>query len=410
MNEDIDVQKLLEENKKLKEELDKSSKKEEFENNNVHKKKFSKKLFIPIIFFIVLIIIGAIIILFVHNRFNIEKFKKNIVLIQAYNYEDELFATGSGVYIDQNTVYTNAHVIKDAERIEIILDDNSKIKLKGIQSINEKKDIAILVTEKVESVQKLKMAKNVKIGTEVYAVGSPLGIKNSVSDGVISTKTKDKNMKVTIYQHTAPISPGSSGGALINKRGELIGINYASYEDGQNLNLAIKISEFNKINKKTKNDKLIKKATSSFFKVNELMNQPGKEIIRETCSISTSCHADIEEDGFYKDIDEYKNIKDNVKKVIRIETLRGYDQTYEDDEWLRIYLFQMKKKTDKYDENFKSLVDSMALTTRDTYYNLVFNHYWAINNNYYYYIEYSDHLNITNIVEKLRILTGGEYE
>ena len=304
MDNEKDVEKLLEENQKLKHQLEKSKAKQK---NIQEKKPAIKKTLIILLLVIVILIIGIFTYLTLSNtKFNIDEFKKNIVLILAYDEDGYPISTGSGVYIDDKTIYTNAHVIEDASMLEIVLDDNMKVELKGIQSVNYKKDIAILVTEEVDSVKKLKMKKNIKVGTEVYAVGSPLGIKNTVSDGVISGEYADKEMDEIVYQHTAPISPGSSGGALINKKGELIGINYATYTDGQNLNLAIMIEDFNEEYEKTKNDKLIEINTSKFFEIEDLMNTSGKALLKEICSISTGCHAFIDSGSYYENTDEYK--------------------------------------------------------------------------------------------------------
>jgi len=358
----------------------------------------------------VLIIAGVCFYFFYDSKFNIDEFKKNIVLILAYDENGQLESTGSGVYIDNKTIYTNAHVVKDARMLEIVLDNNMKVELKGVQTTNEKKDIAILITEKIDDIKRLKMVNDVKVGTEVYAVGSPLGIKNTVSDGVISGKYNDKEMDEIVYQHTAPISPGSSGGALINKKGELIGINYATYTDGQNLNLAIMVDDFNNEYEKTKNDELIKIETSNFFEIDDLINKPGKEIIKEVCSIDTSCHAFIDSGSYYENTDEYKKLKNDLEYVIRIESLMHYDETYDGNDWIRIYLFKMKHIKKENDDTFKKIVDYKALETRDNYYNLEFNHYWAINEKYYYYVEYSKNINIEKIVNNLSILTGGTYE
>ncbi|GFI48878.1 putative serine protease HhoB [Lachnospiraceae bacterium] len=74
-------------------------------------------------------------------------------------------------------------------------------------------------------------------GQKVVAIGSPLGMFNSVSDGIISGFREIDS--VDMIQFTAPISHGSSGGALLNMQGEVIGISTAGIDEGQNLNLAV---------------------------------------------------------------------------------------------------------------------------------------------------------------------------
>ena len=74
-------------------------------------------------------------------------------------------------------------------------------------------------------------------GQKVVAIGSPLGLFNSVSDGIISGFRKIRD--IDMIQFTAPISPGSSGGAVLNMQGEVIGISTAGLDNGQNINLAV---------------------------------------------------------------------------------------------------------------------------------------------------------------------------
>ena len=110
-----------------------------------------------------------------------------------------------------------------------------------------------------------------------------MGIKNSVSDGIISNifGEEDKNM----IQHTAPISHGSSGGVLFNSKGMVIGMNTATIEDGQNINLAISMNSIKKFYKLNKNNK-IKKISSVQINSDEdiksimLNNEAGNEIVK----------------------------------------------------------------------------------------------------------------------------------
>ena len=74
-------------------------------------------------------------------------------------------------------------------------------------------------------------------GQKVVAIGSPLGLFNSVSDGIISGFREIHS--VNMIQFTAPISHGSSGGAVLNMQGEVIGISTAGFDSGQNINLAV---------------------------------------------------------------------------------------------------------------------------------------------------------------------------
>lgn len=86
-------------------------------------------------------------------------------------------------------------------------------------------------------------SKGLKKGEDVVAIGSPLGQKNTVSTGVLSGRWYNDVSGVDELQFTAPISQGSSGGALFNNGGEVVGITSATLSNGQNLNLAIPIEE-----------------------------------------------------------------------------------------------------------------------------------------------------------------------
>jgi hypothetical protein len=97
----------------------------------------------------------------------------------------------------------------------------------------------ILLQIPVAEVSALKIAddRDVQVGDAVYAIGNPLGLRGTFSNGLVSGKRIEDG--VTYLQITAPISEGSSGGPVLSDRGEVIGVATAFYADGQNLNMAI---------------------------------------------------------------------------------------------------------------------------------------------------------------------------
>jgi S1-C subfamily serine protease len=101
---------------------------------------------------------------------------------------------------------------------------------------------------------------NLRVGQRILAIGNPLGLERTVSDGLISA-TRDSGGFQTI-QITAPVSEGSSGGPLLNMQGSVIGITYATYEEGQNLNLAIGIKTIKWFLKTPDNPEKLKTAGS----------------------------------------------------------------------------------------------------------------------------------------------------
>ena len=177
---------------------------------------------------------------FSENTAAIEAADASVVKIFCYDYDGELAATGSGFLVyDSKTVVTNYHVMTSAYTCKISTNLDVSYEVANIVCFSEELDLAFLQLEKDTELQPLTFGSSadLKKGETVVAIGSPLGIKNTVSTGVLSGRPTEGNIEV--LQFTAPISSGSSGGALFNNSGEVIGVTYASYVDGQNLNLAI---------------------------------------------------------------------------------------------------------------------------------------------------------------------------
>jgi S1-C subfamily serine protease len=135
---------------------------------------------------------------------------------------------------------TNHHVVKTAARAEIMLSDGSKGRIFWVASEDEPADLALLCTIvfSTNSLTRLPLAESTpRVGSAVYAIGSPRGFANSLSSGIVSS------FRDTWLQTTAPISPGSSGGPLLNPDGEVVGVTTATRRDAQNLNFAKSVSD-----------------------------------------------------------------------------------------------------------------------------------------------------------------------
>lgn len=171
-----------------------------------------------------------------------KKVSDAVVVIYAYDYNDELSKQGSGVVInDKGYVVTNYHVLSGFDRLEI-LHNKEIIPYVDIIGIDVEKDILILKIEaKKFPAVKIGDSKKLNIGQRVYAIGSPLGFENTISEGIISGLRSYEEFGKNFIQITASISPGSSGGAVVNDKGELIGISTLTVKEGQNLNFAIPI-------------------------------------------------------------------------------------------------------------------------------------------------------------------------
>jgi serine protease Do len=142
--------------------------------------------------------------------------------------------SGSGVIINSNGyIITNNHVIEGADEIEVSLADNEVYKAKVIGS-DHSTDLALLQIKK-EGLQSLPLGNSdeVEVGEWVLAVGNPFDLNSTVTAGIVSAKGRniniinDKSAIEAFIQTDAAINPGNSGGALVNLKGELIGINTA---------------------------------------------------------------------------------------------------------------------------------------------------------------------------------------
>lgn len=133
---------------------------------------------------------------------------------------------------------TNHHVIERAARVFVKTHDGGIYTVKGILSEDSKHDLVLLAVEGHNFVAlQIEVTKQVHPGEKVFAIGSPFGLESTLSDGIISGVRETEGNQ--IIQTTAPISPGSSGGALLNAEGKVVGVTSSSFEKGQNLNFAM---------------------------------------------------------------------------------------------------------------------------------------------------------------------------
>jgi Do/DeqQ family serine protease len=143
--------------------------------------------------------------------------------------QQEQVGTGSGVIISEDGyIVTNNHVVKDAQDLEITLNNKKVYKAKLIGT-DSKMDIALLKIDADEKLPYTTFANsdNVKVGEWVLAVGNPYNLNSTVTAGIVSAKARTigPNSIQSFIQTDAAVNPGNSGGALVNTNGELIGIN-----------------------------------------------------------------------------------------------------------------------------------------------------------------------------------------
>ena len=137
---------------------------------------------------------------------------------------------GSGFILSADGyVMTNAHVVDGADEVIVTLTDKRELKAKPIGA-DKRSDVALLKIEatglpfvRIGDVGRL------KVGEWVLAIGSPFGLDNSVTAGIVSAKSRDTGDLVPLIQTDVAINPGNSGGPLLNMRGEVVGINSQIY-------------------------------------------------------------------------------------------------------------------------------------------------------------------------------------
>lgn len=150
-------------------------------------------------------------------------------------------AFGSGFIIaSDGVIVTNLHVIEGANSIQITLPNGQTVDDVNVLGADELRDVLVLQV-RASGLDALPLGDDfsTKVGEEIYVLGNPLGFDQTFSDGLISAIRTESG--VVYFQISAPISGGSSGGPVLNMRGEVIGIASMTIPDAQNLNIAVPV-------------------------------------------------------------------------------------------------------------------------------------------------------------------------
>ena len=145
-------------------------------------------------------------------------------------------ASGSGFVIGSNTIATNLHVFKWADNATVkLLSDGVQYSIRSIVALDVAKDVCVLDVDIPAAIPlPLGDSSLLQVGDDIIVGGSPRGLEGSFSKGIISALRKGGDS----IQIDAPISPGSSGGPVVNMKGQVIGIATATLTESQNLNFA----------------------------------------------------------------------------------------------------------------------------------------------------------------------------
>jgi len=165
--------------------------------------------------------------------------------------EPQQRGVGSGFILSvDGFIMTNAHVVDGADELLVTLTDKREFKAKVI-GLDKRTDVAVV---KIEAsglpAVKLGDVNRLKVGEWVMAIGSPFGLENSVTAGIVSAKARDTGDYLPFIQTDVAINPGNSGGPLINMRGEVVGINSQIYSRSggfMGISFAIPIDEASRV-------------------------------------------------------------------------------------------------------------------------------------------------------------------
>ena len=187
---------------------------------------------------------------------------------------------GSGFFVRPNLIATNFHVIDGAAKgIERLVNKGTAYPIEGLAGTDEINDLALLRVT-IHGVIPLSLGDSdkVQIGQTVYVAGNPLGFEGTFSDGIVSNRRNTNGIER--LQMTAPISPGSSGGPVLNTSDEVIGVSVSTFSPrfGQNLNFAIPANSLRELLARSRQAKpmLYSKQTTSA----DTLRQRGREKIR----------------------------------------------------------------------------------------------------------------------------------
>lgn len=161
------------------------------------------------------------------------------VLLVMEDGNGQPISLGSGFFVRPGEVASNLHVVEGATRgYAKLVGQPTKYNIEGVTAVDSARDLVLLKVS-AANVPQLTLASGpaVQVGEPVYAVGNPQGLEGTFSQGIVSGIRQVAGDR--LLQITAPISPGSSGGPVLNSAGEVVGVSVATYRGGQNLNFAI---------------------------------------------------------------------------------------------------------------------------------------------------------------------------
>ncbi len=171
----------------------------------------------------------------------VRRVEPSVVLVQTFASSGKKLSQGSGFFVDtRGDVVTNLHVVQGASRAQVKIASGTTFDVTGVVAQDRLRDLVRLaVAVPPGTGVPLAIAANLpEPGQQVVVIGSPLGLEQTVTDGIVSAVRVVRPMG-TVVQMSAPISPGSSGSPVVNLDGQVVGVASFLRQDGQNLNFAV---------------------------------------------------------------------------------------------------------------------------------------------------------------------------
>ena len=172
----------------------------------------------------------------------VQKLKPSICTILVYDADDKPIGQGTGFFIGEGRVITNHHVVQDAHRAELKLASGEVVPVRGVFADDETYDLVMLaVSAKQGDPPAIPLGKKLpREGERIIVIGSPLGLEQSVSQGIVSS-VRDMGVLGKKIQITAAISAGSSGSPVLNTQGRVVAVASSQIVSGQSLNFAVPV-------------------------------------------------------------------------------------------------------------------------------------------------------------------------
>ena len=165
-----------------------------------------------------------------------------VVTLRSFDENGRPMGLASGFVVEGGRIVTNAHAVEGAARVDVFDAKDQRLgSTDHAEALNRDADLAVLPPVAPTTTALRLAAADPEVGEAILAIGSPKGLTHTVSDGLVSA-VRDMEGRRWI-QISAPLSEGSSGGPVLNKRGEVIGVSVAILAEGQNLNFAIPANE-----------------------------------------------------------------------------------------------------------------------------------------------------------------------